>query len=112
MDRPTLDAFIQEEFQKIVHINDTKGHDYASQEDALSNLKDAAKALGLNPAQVWAVFANKHWTSVLTFCREGDVKSEPIEGRLHDVILYCLLLLALIKEETAFDQAGPTGQFG
>jgi hypothetical protein len=35
----------------------------------------------------------------MTFIKEGDVKSEPIEGRIHDVILYCFLLLGLIREK-------------
>jgi hypothetical protein len=37
---------------------------------------------------------------VLTYIREGSVKSEPIEGRIHDLILYLYLLSALIEEST------------
>lgn len=88
-------------YAAIVEINKKKGHDYAGDEDALANFKKEATDLGLTPAQVWSVYANKHWSAVKTFCKEGQVQSEPIEGRLHDVILYCLLLLALIEEGTA-----------
>ena len=68
-------------------------------DDALSNFKDAAYRLGLTPEQVWSVYADKHWQAIMTFCGKGQVESEPIEGRLRDVILYSFLLLGLIEEE-------------
>jgi hypothetical protein len=86
-------------YNQIKDINTRKGHDYAGDNDALSNFKTQAAALGLTPQQVWGVFAGKHWSAITTFIKEGDVKSEPIEGRVHDVILYCFLLLGLIAEQ-------------
>ena len=99
MERSALTALIDEHFARITEINRTKGHDYAGEDDALSNFKKQAVDLGLDPKQIWGVFAGKHWSAIMTFIKEGDVKSEPIEGRIHDIILYCFLLLALIEEE-------------
>lgn len=99
MHREEFLALLETEHKKIVEINRVKGHDYAGDEDALANFKREAEDLGMRPEQVWAVYASKHWSAVKTFCREGDVASEPIEGRLQDVILYCYLLLGLIEEK-------------
>ncbi len=99
MRRDDFEVLLREHFDTIVGINQTKGHDYAGDEDALANFKSQAEALGLTPEQVWGVFAGKHWAAVMTFIREGDVASEPIEGRIHDIILYGFLLLGLIEEK-------------
>lgn len=109
MDRATFVALMDEHYSSITEINRTKGHDYAGDDDALKNFKDQAAQLGLTPEQVWGVFAGKHWAAICTFIKEGDVKSEPIEGRIHDVILYCFLLLGLIEEKkSTTDPEEPT----
>jgi hypothetical protein len=90
-----------EAFQRIRDLNDTKGSDYAGDEDALSNFKRHAERLGLTPELVWAVYAGKHWDAIETYCRTGEVKSEAIEGRVYDLVLYSLLLLGLVREREA-----------
>ena len=99
MDRTEFLALLDREHQTIVEINTRKGHDYAGDDDALANFKRQAAALGLKPEQVWAVFAGKHWEAVMTYCREGEVQSEPIKGRIHDIILYSYLLMGLVDEK-------------
>lgn len=101
MTRDQFLALLDHEFQVIVNINKTKGHDYAGDEDALRNFKEQAAELGLSPEQVWGVFFGKHLKAIHTYVREGAVASEPIEGRVHDAILYLFLLLGLIKEKAA-----------
>lgn len=86
-------------FDEIIKLNNTKGHDYAGNEDALANFKSASERLGITAEQVWAVYADKHWSAIMTYCKEGDVKSEPIEGRINDAILYLLLLKGLHQEK-------------
>jgi hypothetical protein len=98
MKRADFATLMEENFSTITEINITKGHDYAGDEDALANFKTAAAQLNLTPEQVWSVYAHKHWSAIMTYTSEGAVQSEPIEGRIHDVILYCFLLLGLVKE--------------
>lgn len=98
MNRHDFLTMMDEDYGAIMEINRTKGNDYAGEEDALLNFKESARRLGLTPEQVWAVYADKHWSAVMTYCRNGRVESEGIEGRLHDAILYCFLLLGLIRE--------------
>lgn len=101
MDRVAYLDMMDDDYDIIREINKTKGHDYAGDDDALRNFKEAARDLGVSPALIWAVYANKHWSAIMTYCREGKVESEGIEGRCHDAILYTFLLLGLIREGTA-----------
>jgi cyclopropane fatty-acyl-phospholipid synthase-like methyltransferase len=98
MTRDDFIALLQSEFEKIVQINRIKGHDYAGEDDALSNFKRNADRLGLTSIQVWAVYFHKHLDAIETFVREGGVASEPIEGRIQDAILYLFLLRGLIED--------------
>lgn len=87
-----------EEIDSLLKISSEKGADYAPDSDELKNFKDAADRLGLTWEQIWGVYAGKHWDAIMTYCREGDIKSEPIDGRVHDLIVYDLLLLGLIRD--------------
>lgn len=98
MNRTEFSMFRDGAYRMIAHLNDTKGHDYAGDDDALANFKEASAQLGMTPEQVWGVYAHKHWSAIQTYIREGDVASEPIEGRIHDIILYGFLLLGLVAE--------------
>jgi hypothetical protein len=100
MNRKDFQEMMDADYRAIRAINNTKGNDYAGQDDALRNFKEQAATLKLRPEQVWAVLALKHWFAIMTYCADGAVQSEPIEGRLHDIILYSFLLLGLIREDT------------
>lgn len=101
MDRTEFQSMLQGEFDRILELNTTKGNDYAGNEDALANFKNAAVRLGLTPEQVWGVYADKHWSAIMTYCKDGQVESEPIEGRIRDAVLYLLLLMGLVIEKNA-----------
>jgi hypothetical protein len=99
MTRDEFLALLEEIHQEIVGLNKTKGHDYAGDEDALSNFKEMGRVADLPPERIWQVYAGKHWAAIMTYCKEGQVQSEPIEGRIKDLILYGYLLLGLVKEK-------------
>jgi len=83
-------------------IYDKKGQDYTRGKDdldRLDNFKEAALQNGVSIAQAWGVYFYKHVAAVWKFVKDGRVESEPIEGRLHDVINYAILLLLIIKEK-------------
>jgi hypothetical protein len=106
MTRTDLTALMESHWQQIQELNRRKGKDYAGDFDALLNFKTNAERWGLTPLQVWGVYCGKHWDAIQTYVRNnGQVESEPIEGRLHDVIVYAFLLLGLIEEQKAKDDA-------
>jgi hypothetical protein len=98
---------IEEElFEKIRDIRRTKGREYATDEDTLADFKEVAEESGITPLQCWATYVKKHERAIDAYVREGSVKSEAIEGRILDVIVYHLLLLGLIED------LRPTGPIG
>lgn len=110
MTRDEFQKLMDRHYQFIKGINDTKGDDYAGQDDALRNFKEQAVRLGLTPFKVWGVLADKHWFAIESFVKNGELQSEPIEGRLHDIILYSFLLLGLIEDldPTGIDAGVPS----
>ena len=113
MNRQVFQMLMEKEFHRLVETNNTKGHDYAGDDDALDNFKRMGRRFGLTKFQAWGIYAGKHWDAIETFIREGAVQSEPIEGRIHDLILYGFLLLGLITEdEKTQETTNETGNSG
>jgi hypothetical protein len=101
----------QDEFEKIVlgtmeqcrQLLVVKGGEYAGSSDRLANFKRGADLVGVTPLQCLFVYMSKHYDAVATFVRDEAAgkerpRSEPITGRLDDLINYCLLAKALIVE--------------
>lgn len=83
----------------------SKGAEYAGTADRLSNFKRGANLTGATPLQVAFIYASKHYDSLSTFIRkdasgEPQALSEPIAGRLDDLINYCILMKAIIQENS------------
>lgn len=81
----------------------TKGGEYAGSVDRLANFKRGAALTGATPLQVAFIYASKHYDAIATFVRDEAAgtdrpRSEPIEGRLDDLMNYCLLMKGLIQE--------------
>jgi len=92
-------AEIQDElFERIRKIRETKGREYATDEDTLADFKEVAAECGTTPLQCWATYVKKHERAIDAYIREGSVKSESINDRILDVIVYHILLLGLIED--------------
>lgn len=90
---------------KSVDLLKAKNKDYSTDGDPLAGFKKIASDLGITPFQVWAVFASKHWQALTNFAKSNKAESEPIEGRIMDMINYSVLLHLLIidsKSENPF----------
>lgn len=98
MNQKEFDTVAQELLDLAEKIRSSKGKDYSKDNDRLSNFKTIAKEIGVKPSLVWAVYFRKHIDAIMKHTREGQTESEPIEGRLADVLNYILLYYGLIKE--------------
>lgn len=99
MKRQQLLHLMDSTFSEIRNINQTKGREYSTEGDALQNFKDGAD-WGITPKQNLMVAMNKHFRSIKSYVGLNKTLSvETIEGRIHDLILYAILLKALIVEE-------------
>ena len=81
-----------------------KGGEYADTVDRLANFKRGAALTGVTPLQCLFIYMSKHYDAVATFIRDEAAgterpRSEPIEGRLDDLINYCILAKALIADK-------------
>lgn len=99
-----FEEFVAEQLDECERIRRTKGVEYAGAGDRLANFKRAAALTGQDPLAIALVYAAKHWDSVCSFVRLGPDRatttlSEPIHGRLQDLINYMLFIGALIEEE-------------
>lgn len=99
MDRSTFTKLLEKSHARELKLNGTKGKDYAGDEDALRNFKEAAAELGLTPEKVLGVYLHKHYSAIRTYIETGAVSSEGIEGRIDDARLYLALLEGLVVEK-------------
>lgn len=118
MKQAEFDKVFQEAIAQANNLLATKGVEYTGPQtqDRLANFKRGATLTGCTPLQVAFVYASKHYDAISTFV-QNDAKgakqflSEPIEGRLHDLMNYCILMLAIIRDGSA-KSAAPTGEVG
>lgn len=94
---------VDETWNNIQRLSHLKGGEYAGDQDRLANFRRNANALGIGMETVWAVYAAKHWDAIMQYVKDvatrtNRVRSEPIEGRIDDLIVYLLLFKAIIRE--------------
>lgn len=120
MNQAEFDLVVQDTIANIQKLLVVKGGEYAGSADRLANFKRGAALTGCTPLQVLFIYMSKHYDSVSTYIRKdasgesglNQMLSEPIEGRLDDIINYCLLAKAIIKEmwdanKTSVDVGNP-----
>ena len=98
MNRLEFNDLVDATHRHVLLLNGTKGADYSGDEDVLWNFRHAAERLGLTSELIWAVYAGKHWDAIMAYCCRGKVESEPVAGRITDLILYLHLLRAMVWE--------------
>lgn len=106
MKQAEFDKVFQEAIAQANNLLQTKGVEYTGPQtqDRLANFKRGATLTGCTPLQVAFVYASKHYDAISTFVQNDakgnkQVLSEPIEGRLHDLMNYCILMLAIVQEK-------------
>lgn len=100
MDRPTFEQQLEASFQRLRDLNSTKGKEYSGDLDVLSDFKEVAAAIGITPEQALMTYMTKHWRAINSYVQHGAVLSEPIGGRIDDLILYGHLLHGLIQDKS------------
>jgi hypothetical protein len=90
----------------------SKNHDYASKDDALKNIEDAANNCGITPVQGCWTRASDKFSRISNFIKNGvlKVENEKIEDTIHDMINYLVFTLALIHEAKENDESFSVGE--
>ena len=90
-------------YDAILHkarkIFTSKNKDYATSADALAGFRNTAEKAGITPLQTWSVFSSKHIAAIDAYVSGHSEESEPIEGRIADVINFMCFLYAIIKDK-------------
>ena len=86
-------------YKECMDIMKTKGQAYSGLEDKLGNFKRVAKNLAMTPEQVWYVYFSKHLDALSAYLRGEYKDSEPIVGRIKDLINYLFLYYGLLIEK-------------
>lgn len=103
MKQAEFDTLVEETVESIQALLVVKGGEYAGSEDRLANFKRGAALTGTTPLQCLFIYMSKHYDAVATFVRDQATgtqrpRSESIEGRLDDLINYCILAKGLVRE--------------
>ena len=99
-----FDALLERAFEEMRKLGASKGKEYANneQEDRLANFTRIAKAYGISPEIVCAIYMEKHLDAIRSFVRTGrEFSDEKIQGRIRDAQLYLSLLEGIIKDSAA-----------
>lgn len=109
MNQQDFQALVEQTFAEAHRLLVIKGGEYAGNDDRLANFKRGAALVGITPLQTAFIYASKHYDAVATFVRDeakGETRprSEGIDGRLDDLINYCLLMKAIIREGQILDK--------
>jgi len=76
-----------------------KGEAYSGQEDKLGNFKRCAKLAGVDTKTAWYIYFIKHFDALSAYIRGEYADTEPIKGRIIDLINYLFLLTGILEEE-------------
>lgn len=104
MHQQQFEALVERIRKETTELLIVKGREYAGDADRLANFKRGAALTGIDPLTVLFIYMSKHYDALATYVRDrqrGDtmpVLSEPISGRLADLVNYCVLAWALIEE--------------
>lgn len=98
------DEFFARKFADCIDLIRKKNSDYTQghgAHDRIAHFRAAAQDLDLPMLKIWQVFVRKHWATIQKFANGGKLESEPIDGRIDDVINYMVLLAAIIEDGKA-----------
>ena len=97
------DKLLEDTVLKIKSLAVSKGAEYAHGDDRLDNFRRNGADVGLPMEVIWRVYAGKHWDSITTYIKDLSTRterhrSEPISGRVDDLLVYLVLLKAMLIE--------------
>lgn len=80
-------------------IMESKGDAYSGQEDKLGNFKRCAELAGVSVEKAWFIYFCKHFDALSAYVRGEYCDSEPIYGRIYDMINYLELLVGILIDK-------------
>lgn len=102
-----MNRIIEETWQAVRKLRSTKATEYSTEHDALDNFKRCVAQGGGTIEHVLMIFAMKHWNSIVDYIKDIDAgktreRTETIDGRINDLIVYLCLFKGMIEERAAY----------
>jgi len=94
-----LELVKQNIFVRCLAIMKSKGEAYSGKEDKFGNFNRIAEKRDVSRYLVWSIYFDKHLDALDSWINGYYVDSEPIYGRILDLINYLLLLYGMIYED-------------
>jgi hypothetical protein len=95
---PEFEQLMEQTFDNLRGLCNTKGKEYAHDADRFANFKRLSAELQLAPDKVLWVYLKKHLDSIVHHINTKESLSEPIDGRIDDAVNYLLLLKGLWRD--------------
>jgi hypothetical protein len=116
MTNDELITFFEKTTMEIIELRKAKAIDYSETDDAFLTVRRVAQDSGMKPEQVLHVFMTKHYDAVRKYLIHPGKTTEPIEGRINDLIVYLILIKAILSErrsaKTNLSPASPPVRLG
>lgn len=96
-------SLMLEQLERIGNLLLIKGAEYAGDSDRLGNFRRISNELDVPMETVWLVYARKHFDSITQYVKDiqhgtSRARSEPMAGRVDDMIAYLLLFQLMLNE--------------
>ena len=102
MNKKEYDKLRTKFIEETLSLSDTKRIEYTEgnhNDNVLWNFDSISSNLGIAPIEVLSVYLSKHISSLFSYFKTRKTYSEPIEGRVQDIINYLILMVAMIKRD-------------
>lgn len=100
-------AILDEFFGLERKIIQTKGKEYAGDQDTLNNFKVIAEMLENDSLEVCATYMAKHFLAIMDYVRRGkSLSDETFQSRILDLRVYAMLLFCLVVDKENEKRAG------
>jgi hypothetical protein len=100
MTRDAVAKVFESTFQELMELRKAGQVEYAHDtSNAFANFERVAQNLGVDRKIILMVYAGKHWDGVHSFIKGHVSQREDVTGRIHDLIVYLLLLKSMIIED-------------
>lgn len=95
-----LAKLFEETFEELLTLRSKAQKEYAhDEENAFANFERLAKYLRLDRKQILTVYAIKHFDGIIAHVNGHESQREDVTGRIHDLIVYLLILKGMIVED-------------
>lgn len=119
VDSATMQLIIRQVMDEVLGVNRSKGKEYSGVTNALANFERLARDMNMTPEKVLWVYMTKHLDSIRSYIntlaahlndrdelvQQLPTLSEPITGRIMDVVAYMCLLTGQVHRRQLQEQA-------